>query len=192
MRRHACPVILLVLAVLAGSASTSAAAVQQRRARSPESAPQSAPAQPAPGAEPLTAGQVQMLFDAYIAQQAQDALSLSETQYGRFVTSLRGLQKARNAHQQGRARILAELRRILNPQAQTTDDAQITDRIRALRDLDESAAADIRKAYDAVDETLDVRQRARFRLFEERMEQQKLQFVMRARENARALRGRGR
>ena len=49
----------------------------------------------------------------------------------------------------------------------------------------------MRKAYDGVDEMLDIRQQARFRLFEEQMEQQKLDLLMRARQMHGPLRGRG-
>jgi hypothetical protein len=62
--------------------------------------------------------------------------------------------------------------------------------LNGLREADERGAAELKRAYEAVDETLDVRQQARFRVFEERMEQQKLELLMRARQNARASRGR--
>ena len=70
------------------------------------------------------------------------------------------------------------------------DEASITARLKLLRDEDERAAADLRRGYDAIDETLDITQQARFRIFEERMEQQKLELLTRARQNARAARGR--
>jgi hypothetical protein len=121
--------------------------------------------------------------------QAQEALALSEAQYGGFVTRLKALQEARRRHQQARNRILAELRKSLTGAAAQPD--AIAARVRALHDEDDRAAGEIRKAYDALDETLDVRQQARFRIFEERMEQQKLDLLLRARQNARAQRGRG-
>jgi hypothetical protein len=69
----------------------------------------------------------------------------------------------------------------------------IAERLKALHDEEERGALDMKKSYDALDETLDPRQQARFRVFEERMEQQKLELLMRARQNARnAARGRGR
>ncbi len=143
-------------------------------------------AQPMPPADTINAGQIQRWFEAFTVLQAQDALQLSEAQYGRFVTRLKALQDVRRQHQQTRTRMLADLRRLTNPQAGAPDEAVITDRLKALRDEEEHAAADLRKAYDAVDETLDIRQQARFRLFEDRMEQQKLELLMRARQNARA------
>ncbi len=54
--------------------------------------------------------------------------------------------------------------------------------MQALRDGDARALAEIRKAYDAVDEVLDVRQQSMFRVFEEQMERRKLELVTRARQ----------
>ena len=46
------------------------------------------------------------------------------------------------------------------------------------------AADQIRRAYDALDEVLDARQQARFRMFEEAIERRKLDLLVRARERA--------
>jgi Spy/CpxP family protein refolding chaperone len=146
---------------------------------------------PAPAAEPgpVTPGQLQALFDAYTIVQAQSALDLSNDQYGSFVSRLKTLQETRRRHQTARQRILAELRRLTNPQRGTNDEPAISERLKALRDEDTSAAGDLEKAYEGVDQVLTLRQQARFRLFEERMEQQKLDLVLRARAAARARRG---
>jgi len=164
----------------------------------PPQAPQVQPTERAGTPDPATtfsAGQIQRWFEAYTVLQAQDALRLSEAQYGRFVTRLKTLQEVRRRHQQARNQLLADLRRLTNPQTQPApgDDAQVADRLKALRDEDERGALELKKNYDALDETLDMRQQARFRVFEERMEQQKLELLTRARQNARnAARGRGR
>jgi len=152
------------------------------------------PAQgPPPDGGPLSAGQIQRWFEAYTVLEAQDALKLSEAQYGRFVTRLKLLQESRRKHQQARNQIMSDLRRLTNPQNVNSDEAQISERLKILREEDERGAADLRKSYEGVDETLDLRQQARFRVFEERMEQQKLELLMRARQNTRAAaRGRGR
>jgi hypothetical protein len=60
----------------------------------------------------------------------------------------------------------------------------IAERLRALREEQDRGTAELRRAHDAIDEVLDVRQQARFRVFEERMEQQKLDLLLRARQNA--------
>jgi hypothetical protein len=175
---------ILIVAVgvaLAGVASAGSALAQQ--------APAAPPQLPDPGA--ISAPQIQRWFEAFTVLQAQEALQLSEAQYGRFVTRLKALQETRRRHQQVRTKSLGEMRRITNPQTGTQDEARLTELLKALREADDRAAAELKKAYESVDETLDVRQQARFRVFEERMEQQKLELLMRARQNARtAARGR--
>src|SRR4029453_19552764 len=75
-----------------------------------------------PAGRPIGAGEIQKLFDAYAMSQALDVLKLSEAQYGRFVTRLKGLQDARRRHQQTRNHILADLRRLTNPQSTASNE----------------------------------------------------------------------
>jgi hypothetical protein len=140
----------------------------------------------------ISAGQIQRWFEAFTVLQAQEALQLSEAQYGRFVTRLKTLQDSRRKHQMARNQIMGELRKLTNPQTGSNDEGVLTERLKALREEDERASVDLKKGYEGVDETLDIRQQARFRIFEERMEQQKLELLMKTRQNARAAaRGRG-
>jgi hypothetical protein len=125
-------------------------------------------------------GEVQRMFDAYALMQAQEQLKISDEQFARFLTGYKALQEVRRKSLTERARLVMELRRLLN-QAQA-DEAQLGDRLKALGGLDERSAADARKACDAIDEILDIRQQARFRVFEENMERRKLELVTRARQ----------
>jgi hypothetical protein len=138
-------------------------------------------------AAPITPAEVQRMFDAWTIVQAQDALSLSDAQYGKFVAKLKALQDTRRRHQVARTQLLADLRRTLN--GSSPAEVTLRDKLKALRDEDDRAAAEIRKAADEVDDVLDVQQQARFRLFEERMEVRKLELLMKARQNARQGRG---
>jgi len=61
--------------------------------------------------------------------------------------------------------------------------------LRALRELDDRAALELRRAADGVDEVLDIRQQARFRMFEEQIERRKLDLLLRARQRAAGRRG---
>ena len=159
----------------------------------PPDEPARAPMAKLPDPSTISAPQIQRWFEAFTVLQAQEALVLSEAQYGRFVTRLKALQEARRRQQQARNKILGDMRRLTNPQTvNNPDDAQLAELLKGLRDTDDRGAAELKRAYEAVDETLDLRQQARFRVFEERMEQQKLELLMRARQNARtAARGRG-
>jgi hypothetical protein len=57
--------------------------------------------------------------------------------------------------------------------------------------LDDRSAVELRRAYDALDEVLDVPQQARFRMFEEMIERRKLDLLMRARQRTAGRRGGG-
>lgn len=173
---------ILLAAILALACALSADAAQPPQQPPPSAAPM---LPGGPDVPAISAGQIQRWFEAFTVLQAQEALQLSEAQYGRFVTRLKSLQETRRKHQQSRNQILGDLRRLTNPETGSNDEAAVTERLKALRDEDERAAADLKKTYDGVDETLDIRQQARFRLFEEKMEQQKLELLMRARANAR-------
>ena len=186
-----------LILILAGPLAAGQRAPGRLKAQPPP-APAAAPApgqlrpDEGPPETAISAGQIQRWFEAFTVLQAQEALQLSETQYGRFVTRLKALQDSRRKHQLARNQIMGDLRRLTNPQSGSNDEASLTERLKALREEDDHAALDVKRAYEGVDEALDARQQARFRIFEERMEQQKLELLMKTRQNARAnARGRG-
>ncbi len=147
--------------------------------------PQRAGAQ-APGDMPrVTAADVQAWFDAMVLVQAQRALGLTDAQYPQFVGRLKALQDTRRRNQRQRAQLLQEIQRIVNARDGAGDEALVRDKLKALDDLQEKAAADVRKAYASLDEVLDLAQRARFRIFEEQIERRKFEILLNAR------RGRG-
>ena len=130
-------------------------------------------------------GELVNMLDTYAIVQAQEALSLNDAQYGQFVTRLRNLQQTRRRNQRQRNQILQSLRQLAGPQAATpVDEGALRERLKALREQDDRSAVEMRKAYDALDEVLDVRQQARFRVFEEAIERRKLDLLVRARERA--------
>ena len=134
----------------------------------------------------LSAGEVMRILDGYALVQAQEALQLGDAQYGTFVTRLRKLQETRRRHQQGRNQILSELRRLVGAQAgEPASEGTIREQVEALRAHDDKAAAEVRQAYDAIDQVLDTAQQARFRLFEESLERRKLDLIMSVRQGAR-------
>lgn len=177
----------LVAAVLTLAVAMPAVAAPrpQRGTQAPPPAPAPGPTLPNPD-QPINPGEIQRLFDAYAVLQAEEFLQLSEGQYFKFVTRLKALQETRRVHQRDHTQIVNDLRKLTNPQTGSNDEMALMERLKALRDEDDRAAVDIRKAYEGVDETLDARQQARFRIFEDRIEQQKFELLMRARQNARA------
>jgi hypothetical protein len=134
-----------------------------------------------PGAETgVSPAEVQKMFDAYALMQAQEQLKIADEQFARFLTRYKALQDVRRKAVQEHARLVMELRRMLN--APQPDEAQLKDRMTALQDLEGRSAAETRKAYEAVDQVLEVTQQAKFRVFEELMERRKLELVTRARQ----------
>lgn len=141
---------------------------------------------PGPDDGVMTPAEIQRLFDAYLLIEAQQALALSDEQYPQFLTRLRTLQEARRRSQQERIQLMGQLQRLTNPRLQQRpDDALIRERLTALQDLESRTASEMRRAYAAVDEVLDVRQQARFRVFEEQIERRKIELLLRARQGNR-------
>jgi hypothetical protein len=128
----------------------------------------------------LAPGEVQRLLDAYALVQAQDFLGLSDDQYARFLGRLKTLQETRRRNEQARLRLLQEMLRMTNARAAVRE-GDLRDRLKALQDLETRASGELRKAYEGIDDVLDIRQQARFRVFEEQMERRKLELLMRAR-----------
>jgi hypothetical protein len=167
---------LLVVLLSAGLGVAEPASVHQAAAV-PDARPNRAPGE-------LSPAEVVGMLDAYALVQAQNALQLNDSQYGAFVGRLKALQETRRKNQRARNQVVQELRRLTGQQAATLDEAAVRDRLKALRELDERSAADLRRAYDALDEVLDIRQQARFRIFEENLERRKMDLLLRARQRA--------
>ena len=128
----------------------------------------------------VSPAEIQRMFDSYALMQAQEQLKIADDRFPQFLTRFKALQDVRRRGLQERARIVQELRRLVNdPQA---DEGQIKDRLKSLDDLDARSDGEVRKAYDAINQMLDVRQQAKFRVFEENMERRKLELVTRARQ----------
>jgi hypothetical protein len=153
----------------------------------PQATPDAAPAQGrgAGGApqRPLAADQaklatVQDLLDGMEISNADKALQVDDQHYAVFIQRLRNLQRLRRQHQMSRQRLIGELRRLANQQP-AVEDALLEAPTKRLDDFDRTAFQEIQTAYAQIDEVLNVRQRARFRLFEENMEQRKLEILTR-------------
>lgn len=145
------------------------------------------PGPPPEQAEPgnMTPAEIQKLFDAYIVVESQRALELSDTQYPQFIARLRTLQDTRRRNQQGRMQIMQRLQRMTAPRAPAADTSVLEGLLKNLQEVESRQAAEMRKAYDELDQVLDVRQRARFRVLEEQIERRKIELLMRARQQNR-------
>ena len=136
---------------------------------------------PTPDADAISIAELAAALDAYALVQAQQQLQISDEKYTVFAARLKRVQTVRRTNQRMRMRLVQDLRRLAGARATPPgDEGAIRAALAALRDHDEKAAAELRQAYDALDQVLDVRQQARFRLFEEQIEQRKLELLVRA------------
>ena len=137
-------------------------------------------------AEDMRPPEIQKLFDAYLVMEAQQALQLSDQQYPQFLARLRTLQETRRRTQQERTQLMGQLLRLTNPRLpKPVEESELKSRLTSLQELESRTAAEMRKAYNGIDEVLDVRQQARFRVLEEQIERRKIELMMRARQQNR-------
>ena len=134
----------------------------------------------AAGAEGVSPGEIQRLFDAYVVMQAQEELQLTDEQYPKFLTRVKALQAARQRGLVDRGRIVQDLRRLSD--ANPIDETKAKNQLKALADVDARTATEVRDALSGIDQVLDLRQHVRFRIFEEQMERRKVDLLMRARQ----------
>ncbi len=166
------PAVIILLTTLAAAGPSAAQRAGKGRAAAPD-----AEATDAPGVSPA---EIQRMFDSYALIQAQDQLKISDEKFPQFLTRFKALQDTRRRNMAERFRMIQDLRRLTNePQP---DDTRMRERLKALDDLDARSQAELTKAYDAINQVLDVYQQAKFRVFEENMENRKLALVMRARQ----------
>jgi Spy/CpxP family protein refolding chaperone len=142
---------------------------------------QQAPASSAQSPPSVSPVEIQRMFDAYALVQAQDRLKLGDEQFSQFLPRFKALQEVRRRAQVERARVLRDLNRL--SQAEQVDEAALKEQLRALQDIDARSAADVKKASEAIDQVLDIRQQASFRVFEAMMERRKIDLMTRARQN---------
>ena len=137
----------------------------------------------APQEAAVSPAELQRMFDGYSILQAQEFLQLSDEVYARFLPRFKTLLDARRQTLQQRTRALNVIRRLLMDGQ--PDEGMLKDGLRQLQEIDSRGEADARRAYEAIDQVLDVRQQAKFRVFEEQMERRKLELVTRARQASR-------
>jgi Spy/CpxP family protein refolding chaperone len=166
---------------LVGLLALSAAPALAQGRRGQDAAPPPPAGQDLPG---ITPAEVQQMFDAAALVEAQQRLTITDDQFPQFLRRFKTLQDIRRQGLNERTRRVNQLQRLLVSASpgQPLDETAVNDQLKSLRDLDARVAADVARAYDAIDQVLTVRQRAQFRVFEEQMERRKIDLVTRARQ----------
>jgi hypothetical protein len=137
------------------------------------------------GNDELPDAELANMLDTYAIVQAQQALTISDEKYGTFAARLKKLQDIRRRNQRQRQQLVRELAKMAGRRTQTpADDTTVKNQLLALKEHDARAATELSQAYESLDEMLDVRQQAQFRIFEETIERRKLDLLVRARARA--------
>ena len=170
--------VLLVLALGGVALSAQPRQAQGRQAQGRQAQAAAGDGQDLPGISPA---EVQQMFDSAALIQAQQRLNIRDEQFPQFLRRFKNLQDIRRMGLNERMRRVNQLQRLLVPSV-AFDESAGNELLKALKDLDARVPADVAKAYESIDEVLDVRQRAQFRVFEETMERQKIELVTRARQ----------
>lgn len=180
----------LVVTLVMGSASvlamTSDAAAQGGRARGPRAGGAVVGRQ---GLEAATPAAAEALFERLVVRQARAALQLTPSDMRAFEPRFLHLQAVRRRLQRERQRLLNNLA-LATRATPPMDEALVQGRLEALELFRATADAELREVTADVDAVLTVPQRARLRVFERRIERQKLELMARARREA-AARGTG-
>ena len=127
----------------------------------------------------LTPAGVQQLFDAFELVRAREMLDLSDEQYPRFVVKFQTLQQTRRETQMLRQRLFREFQQLAN--RPNTNDDELRERLEAFKAHDRETEPARTAAHDEIDTLLTVRQQVSFRMFEQAMEQRRLDLLIRVR-----------
>jgi phytoene dehydrogenase-like protein len=114
-----------------------------------------------------------------VLQRAKNALQMDDTQYFTFWKQMRQLQQLRTRHQMERRRVINRLAQSMKPDV-PVDETALAAQTKELDDLEVQMFQEEQRALSEIDKVLTVYQRARFRVFEENMERQKLDLLARA------------
>lgn len=123
-----------------------------------------------------TPQQLQGIIEGYAVVQARKVLALTDEQWPTFVARFNSVQQIRRRGMMEERRLKNEIRNLL-PGTAAARDATLLDRLKALDDVSDRTAVELRKAYQDVDAVLTPWQRGRLRLFEDEVERLKISLL---------------
>jgi hypothetical protein len=109
------------------------------------------------------------MVDAYVVSNLQESLGLTDEQFTRLLPLVMKLHNDRRDLVHRRLQSLRELRRLLASGGAT--EAQVDERLREVKKLENDEPAMLRRDRDAVDAALSPLQQAKFRVLEAEVEQ---------------------
>lgn len=126
--------------------------------------------------------EIEGMIDAYVLSKLQDALVLSDEEFGRMVVAQKKMQDARRAYRRTRNEVLREMRQTLR--RDDAGEAELSPLLGRLDELQQRFLEEERARYRDIDAVLDVRQRARYRIFEAEVQRRLQQLIRESRRGA--------
>lgn len=124
--------------------------------------------------------EVDGMIDAYILSKLQDALVLSDEEFGRMVVAQKKMQDARRSYRRERNEVLRQMRQALR--REDAGEPELSPLLSRLDELHQGFLEEERARYRDIDTILDVRQRARYRILEGEIQRRLQQLIRQSRE----------
>ncbi len=118
-------------------------------------------------------------MDAYILSKLQDALELTDEQFGTMVVAQKKLQDTRRDYRQGRMTLLRRMRQTLR--RDQAREEELTRQLDELDNLEIEFSQNQRARYAAIDDILEIRQSARYRILEAEIQRRLTQLMRQVR-----------
>ena len=134
------------------------------------------------GEGPANREEFQKMMEAYVLSKLQDALELTDEQYGQMVVAQKKLHDARRRHRQERQRLLRQLHREIDLD---DADARLTSTLSELSSIDDTHRQELRQRVEGIDEILSVKQQAKYRLLEVELERRMQRLIQGVRQRRR-------
>ena len=108
--------------------------------------------------------EVEGMMEAYILSKLQDSLDLTDEQFGSMVVAQKKLSDTRREYRRDRMQVLRQMRQTL--QRDQAGESELQPLLSELDTLRDEFASNEKSRYAAIDDILDIRQRARYRVLE--------------------------
>lgn len=125
-------------------------------------------AQQGPGGRPSREEAFFRMVEAYFVSNMQEALALSDEQFGRVLPLVKRLQRDRREAGQRRMKSMQELRRVM--QAGGATEARVAELLREVKAAEVEGPELVRRDIEALDAALSPVQQAKYRLMEVEVE----------------------
>jgi hypothetical protein len=152
------------------------------------------PAQKTPGADSQmqtpsrNENDVQQLIEALYISRLQEELKLTDEQYAATIPAVKNYLRVRQAGARQRRLVERQLSQMLNS---GTPDDQVQGKLKELDEVEKQNEQNLQSARSEIDSKLDVRQRVRFRLYQQRTDQRINHMIQQIREGRRMQRMQG-